>query len=176
MTRMREAELDALMTRLASGDRSAFAPLYEALRPRAIRLVTMRFGPAHAADVAQAALLAVFARASEFRPGKPCLPWFYAIVANELRAARRRDARLVVADLAEDALVDDRDAEGELIARELERAMELAVDSLDADSANAIRALLGRAPLPDVPPAAFRKRVSRAYTKLRLLLGGHDAG
>ena len=171
----REAELDELMSRLARGDRSAFVPLYEALHPRATRLVVMRLGPASAPDVAQAALLNVFARASDFSPGRPCLPWFYAIVANEIRSARRRDARLVASDIDEDALVDDRDAEGILIARELERAVEVAVDALDAESANAIRALLGRAALPVISPATFRKRVSRAYSKLRLLLGGHDA-
>jgi RNA polymerase sigma-70 factor (ECF subfamily) len=171
----REAELDELMTRLARGDRSAFDPLYAALRPRALRLVSMRLDPASAPDVAQAALLVVFAAASEFTPGKPCLPWFYAIVANEIRSARRRAARLVASEIADDALVDEDDAEGLLIARELERAVEAAVDSLDDDAANAIRALLGRAPLPDVPAATFRKRVSRAYSKLRLLLGGHDA-
>src|SRR6187401_3131830 len=90
----READLDELMSRLAGGDRSAFDALYQALRPRALRLVTMRLGAGHAADVAQSALLNVFARASEFERGKPCLPWFYAVVANEIRSARRRDARL----------------------------------------------------------------------------------
>jgi RNA polymerase sigma-70 factor, ECF subfamily len=176
LTQTREADLDELMSRLARGDRSAFGPLYEALRPRAARLVTMRLGASFAPDVAQAALLKVFSRASEFEPGRPCLPWFYAIVANEIRGAQRRDARLIATDIADDALVEERDPERDLIARELERAVELAVDALDAESANAIRALLGRAPLPDISPATFRKRVSRAYSKLRLMLGGHDAG
>lgn len=171
----REAELDELMARLATGDRSAFAPLYKALRPRALRLVTLRLGSVHAADVTQTALLAIFARASEFTPGKHCLPWFYAVVANEIRNARRRDARLVASIIVDDALVDERHAEAQYIDRELERALDIAVGSLDADSANAIRALLGREPLPDVSPATFRKRVSRAYVKLRLLLRGHDA-
>lgn len=174
----READLDGLMAGLARGDRSAFAPLYEALRPRAQRLVAMRLGPAAAQDVAQAALMNLFAHASDFEPGRPCLPWFYAIVANEIRAARRSDARVVVSDgdafaeLSDDA---DADAEAQLLARELARAVEVAIDSLDVESANAIHALLGRAPLPPIPAATFRKRVSRAYSKLRLLLGGNDA-
>lgn len=172
---MREAELDEHMARLAGGDRSAFDPLHEALRPRALRLARQRVGAEAAPDVAQSALLRVFGRASEFVPGRPCLPWFYAIVANEIRAARRREARLVPTEIDDESLVDPHTAEAELATRELERALEVALASLDIDSINAIHAILGRAPMPALPPATLRKRVSRAYAKLRLILGDHDA-
>jgi RNA polymerase sigma-70 factor (ECF subfamily) len=164
------------MGRLAQGDREAFAPLYEALRPRAARLARLRLGEHEGPDVAQAALLKVFTRASDFTPGRACLPWFYAIVANEVQAVRRRRARFVSDNDAADALVSDGDPEAELVVRELERALELAIESLDADAAEAIRAALGRAPLPPITAPAFRKRLSRAYAKLRLLLGGQDVG
>lgn len=59
------------------------------------------------------------------------------------------------------------------IDRELRAALALALESLDAASAEAIAALLGERVKPDVADAAFRKRVSRAYAKLRVLLGGH---
>ena len=175
MIEAREADLDAWMSRLANGDRSAFDPLYRALRVRARRFAQMRVGEEAADDVTQGALLRVFARASEFTPGKPCLPWFYAIIANEIRAAQRKDARLVPTELADDAIVDRHDAEAQMIERELGRALELAVESLDDDAATAIAAVLGRAPLPSCAPATFRKRVSRAYAKLRLILGVNDA-
>jgi RNA polymerase sigma factor (sigma-70 family) len=171
---VREAELDQLMSQLASGDRSAFEPLYLALRPRAIRLARTRLGEGDANDVAQNAMLKIFSRASEFTPGRPCLPWFYAIIANEIQTERRRGARLVDGDVPEDRPLDEDDADAKLVARELERALELAIEELDADSAQAINAVLGRAPLPNLTRATFRKRVSRAYVKLRLLLGGHD--
>jgi RNA polymerase sigma factor (sigma-70 family) len=169
---VREADLDALMSQLARGDRRAFDPLYRALRPRALGLARHKLGPNAAPDVAQAALLKVFARASEFTPGRPCLPWFYAIVGNEIQALRRHQARALAlpARLAEPALAPD--PETELVGRELERALAAALDDLDPDAAAAIQALLGRAPLPALPPATFRKRLSRAYAKLRLLLGG----
>jgi len=174
---MNEAALDALMERLARGDRSAFAPLYGELQPRALRLAQARVGAVSAPDVAQAALLRVFARASAFEPGRPCLPWFYAIVANEIRSVKRGAARYVLDSAASQALVDDApNAEAELVTRELERALQLAIDSLDAEAANALAAMLGRAPMPDLQPATFRKRVSRAYAKLRLIFGGNDVG
>lgn len=171
----READLDAWMTRLAGGDRSAFDPLYAALRPRARALAAARLRNPIAEDVAQNALLRVFARASEFTPGRPCLPWFYAIVANEIRGARRREARMVPMEIAPDGMVDPHDAESAMLERELERALALAIESLDEDSARAIAVVLGRAAPPDLAPATLRKRVSRAYAKLRLFLGGRDA-
>jgi RNA polymerase sigma factor (sigma-70 family) len=170
---VREADVDGAMARLARGDRSVFEALYTALRPRALRLAQMRLGAADAPDVAQAALLNVFARASEFTPGRPCLPWFYAIVANEIQARRRQRARFARGETPEaEVATEDASAEEQLVTREVERAIELAIDALDEDSANAIRAVLGRSAMPAGAPATFRKRVSRAYAKLRLLLGG----
>ena len=169
---LREADLDALMSRLSRGDRSAFEPLYGALRPRALRLARARLGVDAAPDVAQAAMLKVFARASDFTPGRPCLPWFYAVVANEIRAGRRGIHETREPQASD--WVDENDGETQLAARELERALELAVDSLDETSANAVAAMLGRGPRPRVTAQTFRKRLSRAYCRLRLLLGDHD--
>lgn len=154
------------MSRLTDGDRSAFEPLYLELRPRAERAARMRLDPAAAEDVAQAALLRVFSRASEFERGRPLLPWFYAIVGNEIRAVTRR-ARLP----APAEVVAPPDAEAELTAREIAVALDRAIASLDDDAAQAIRAVLDEAPRPNVAPATFRKRVSRAYSRLRAILG-----
>lgn len=167
-------ELDRWMARLADGDRSAFEPLYAALYPRAHRLARWRVGDSAAADVAQEALLRVFSRASEFEAGRPVLPWFYAIVANEVRAVLRSPQRRrteLRADPDADA-VEATDPEQELLERELHQALEQALASLDAPSAEALGALLGRSARPAVEPATFRKRVSRAYVRLRALLQG----
>jgi RNA polymerase sigma-70 factor (ECF subfamily) len=169
---VREADLDALAARLASGDRTAFDPLYAALLPRALRLATMKMNADAAPDVAQNALLKVFARASEFEPGRACLPWFYAIVANEIQTARRKTARDVPSLDIE--ITADGDPETEMVQRELTRSLDLAIEALDEPSARAIAAMLGREPMPAIASATFRKRVSRAYAKLRLMLGGSD--
>jgi RNA polymerase sigma-70 factor (ECF subfamily) len=167
---MREAELDALMARLAEGDRTAFDPLFAELCPRAQRAARRVLPAATADDIAQSALERVFFRAAEFEPGRPVLPWFYAIVGNEIRSARRKR----VHDALPDTLLDPSGAPDEaLAAAELERALEAAIASLDAISAEAIASLLGRsAPLALAAPT-FRKRVSRAYARLRVILGAH---
>jgi RNA polymerase sigma factor (sigma-70 family) len=166
-----EATLDALMGRLAEGDRTAFEPLFRALHARALRFARSRLPPSSAEDAAQNALLKVFANAARFGPGRRALPWFYAIVANEIRAARRQGGLHERLDEFEHDLASERTHEDVLLERELLCALERAIDELDSASAQAIRALLGRAARPELESPTFRKRVSRAYARLRLLLG-----
>lgn len=163
-----EAELNMLMNRLADGDRAAFEPLFHALRPRALRLARSRVSGSLAEEVAQAALLNVFARASEFTKNRPVLPWFYAIVANEVRSAWRREQRL-----ARPVTPDDTHAaspEDEALAAEIVRALDVSHDALSPSDRDALEAMLGRKGRPPVADAAFRKRVSRATARLRALV------
>jgi RNA polymerase sigma-70 factor (ECF subfamily) len=185
------------MDRLASGDRAAFDPLFRALWRRAIATARRRLEPAGASDAAQATMMKLFARAPEFTRGAPVLPWFYAIAANEVRAVERGVKRHAGvgggggagagADagagagagagvgIEESIAADVGDPESLAVERELRAAVAQAVQSLDAPSAEAIAALLGEGERPAIDDAAFRKRVSRAYAKLRVLLGvgGH---
>ena len=175
---MTEAELDELMARLSAGDRTAFEPLFLELHPRALRLARARLGDEVGVDVAQNALLRVFSRASEFDAGRPVLPWFYAIVANEIRTVSRRNQTLARRQAPEEALehvAAGDDPESRTLERELRVALVQAIDALDEPSANALRVMLGEAPRPDVAATTFRKRVSRAVARLRAALGGFNA-
>jgi RNA polymerase sigma factor (sigma-70 family) len=165
-----ERELDGLMNRLADGDRAAFEPLFEALWPRALAAARRRLDPHAASDAAQSTMMKLFARAPEFLCGSPVLPWFYAIAANEIRAVHRRAKPTVEVD---EALAGGDDPERSAMDRELRAAVARAIEELDGPSAKAIAVLLGEGERPAIDDAAFRKRVSRAYAKLRMLLGGH---
>jgi len=169
LTLVTEAELDALMAQLSDGDRRAFDPLYRVLRPRALRAARRSLAPDVADDIAQCALERVFFRAHEFEAGRACLPWFYAIVANEVRGAQRKrkhDA-LTIEPASETPAVDEA-----IATRELEVALDRAITELDATSAEAIAAMLGRTPPLTIAAPTFRKRLSRAYARLRTILGG----
>ena len=168
-----EEELDALMAALSSGHREAFTPLFRELHPRARRFARARLSESSAEDAAQNALLKVFARASEFTPGRPVLPWFYAVLCNEIRGGIRREGR-AFSEVSEDLRSDHPDAEAELLSLELEHALERAIADLDPVSAEAIAAALGRAERPKVPDATFRKRLSRAYERLRAAFRGGE--
>ena len=159
------------MARLAEGDRSAFEPLFRALHPRALRLARARLPSHRADDVAQAAMLNVFAHAHRFVPSRPALPWFYAILANEIRVASRQVRRHAGGEDPDHLLSHDVSLEDALLERELLAALEQAIASLDDQAEQAIRAQLGDAARPTVPPMTYRKRVSRAYARLRTLLG-----
>lgn len=173
-----ENELNAWMARLAQGERDAFDPLFRALYPKALRLARARLGEDYAADAAQNILEKVFRGASRFLSGSPVLPWFYAIASNEIRAMARRGRHGAIAldpqdDAGEKASPISDNPERLLVDKELMAALEQAIESLDAQAAQAIRAVLGRGEVPEQSSApAFRKRVSRAYGRLRLLLGG----
>jgi len=169
-----ERDLDDLMARLADGDRSAFEPLFVALYPRAVAAARRRLDAQAAADTAQSTMLKVFARASEFARGSPVLPWFYAVAANEVRATMRRARSYAPLEEASgQALASSRpDPERAAIHRELSEALRKAIEELDPEAAEAIAAMIGEGERPDVAAPAFRKRVSRAYAKLRVLLGG----
>ena len=77
-------------------------------------------------------------------------------------------------DALADAVAATADPEAELVREELRASVRAAIAALDDASAQAIRALLGEGPPAHVAPAALRKRISRAYARLRVLLGGRS--
>src|SRR5687768_17574836 len=86
--------LQELMVRLASGDRRAFDPMYQALWPIVRRFAerVLRGSP-DADDAAQGALVNVFARVSEFDPERDALAWVLGVTAYECRTLRRKGQR-----------------------------------------------------------------------------------
>lgn len=172
-----ETQIDALMARLSLGDRSAFDPLFAALYPRALGLAKLRVDPQRAEDIAQNALMKVFANAVTFEAGRPALPWFYAVLSNEIRANTRGVWNQKRLSLDTDpthvgAALEDHSPspEAAAIVREVQQALSNAMECLDNASAEAIRAVLGESERPAVDSATFRKRVSRAYARLRAVL------
>jgi RNA polymerase sigma-70 factor (ECF subfamily) len=87
------ADLHRNLQRLADGDRSAFSSVYKALWPVLRAFVVRQLPPSDSEDVAQDALLKVFARASDFDPEREAVTWALGIAAFEVRTARKRAAR-----------------------------------------------------------------------------------
>jgi RNA polymerase sigma-70 factor, ECF subfamily len=175
-----EVTLNRLMDRLVDGDREAFTPLYEALHPRALAVARRRLSltPADAEDAAQRIMTTLFARAVEFTPGRPVLPWFYAIAANETHAVARKKKLQTAREghLSDPALHaiaadgSDQDPEEALSLAEMRELLREAIRALDPLSAATIEGqLVASTPSGPLPPTV-RKRLSRAYARLRLLL------
>ena len=172
MTETEHNEMNALMARLADGDRAAFTPVFRTLWPKVHRLcVHLLHSDADADDAAQQAMEKILARASEYDPKRAALPWALGIAGWECRTLRRRQFRR--REQPDDASPEVRDggsgADDALAERDLVRA---AMDALGTLSPRDQEALLATyfengAPAP-VGGATLRKRRERALTRLRL--------
>lgn len=157
------------MARLAEGDRSSFAPAFALLHPLVARFCArMLPDGTDAEDAAQAALLKVFTRASDFDPSRDALPWVLALAAYECRTYRKaRQRRREEAPLDEEVADAAQGPDARLEGAQLARALREVLDDLKPEDAATLAAALGEEERPAVPPATFRKRVERAMTRLR---------
>lgn len=161
-------ELQRQLCALADGQRSAFEPLFTRAWPIVRACVAARLPAGEAEDVAQQALLKVFARASEFDPARDALHWLLGVAIWEARSARRRRERRREDSLAAES--GERSALGPnpeetAIAADLEAALEQVLGTLRRSDVEALKAFAEeRRPRG----AAFRKRLERALERLRL--------
>jgi len=164
-------ELHAQLCALADGERAAFAPLFTRLWPVVRGCVAARLPAGEAEDVAQQALLKVFARASEFDPARDALAWVLGVAIWEARTARRRRERRREDGLAtslEERSISGPSPEDSAIAQDLRAALEQVLGTLRPGDVEALRAFAEeRRPRG----AAFRKRLERALGRLRLAWG-----
>ena len=169
--RSERAELRRQMERLADGDRSAFGPVFSLLWPR-LRAFAARFiGVDDGEDAAQAALLKVFSRASEYDRERDALAWALGIAAWECRTLRKRRGRRreesALAPAAAGAPGTDQPSpEDVAIDRDLQAAAAAVLGELRPIDVETILAIASgqRA----VQGATFRKRVERALARFRL--------
>lgn len=165
-------ELLRLMTRLADGDRAAFAPLYVDLKPRVHALCRAMLGHEQdAEDAMQHALEKLFARASSYERGRPVIPWVLGIAAWECRAQRQKRKRRKEGPLAEvepPLLVSDELSE-EVARADLQRLAKAAMAALsEADREVLTATFWDEATLAGVTGATMRKRRERALDRLRV--------
>jgi RNA polymerase sigma factor (sigma-70 family) len=178
--RQQRIELQRCLTRLADGDRAAFRPVFELAWPR-LRDVAARMmqSAADADDAAQAALVKLFERASEFDPERDAWAWMIGIVSYECLTLRRKTTRRRerVGDAAIAAVADGaRNPEEQAIAGELEAVALEVVGTLKPEDRRTLRVALYGEGERAVPPATFRKRLERALVRLRAAWRDHGIG
>ena len=175
-----EADLDALMRRLAQGERAAFAGVFAALWPPMQRFCASLLGSeADAADAAQEAMKKIFERAASYDSQRPAMPWAMAIAGWECRTlarkhTRRREVDAPLGHAEEDGweqlaatLASPHD---EVAKRRLISAALAALGQLPAtDQAVLLSTFWEEAGLsaPEVDGATLRKRRERAVARLR---------
>lgn len=158
------------MERLAEGDREAFTPAFACLQPLLVRFCA-RLLPSHedAEDAAQAALLKVFARASEYDAAREALPWVLGIAAYECRTVLKARGRRREAPEPEGVEVVDAapGPEARLLAEDLRYALAEVLGELRPEEVETLEAAMGERERPAIPGATFRKRLERALGRLR---------
>jgi RNA polymerase sigma-70 factor (ECF subfamily) len=159
--------LDALMARLADGDRSAFTPVFRLLWAPTFRMcMSMLKNDADAKDAAQQSMEKILARASSYDASRPAMPWALAIAAWECRTLRqtRRRRRETPDELVREPMTSG--AEEEIAQRDLTQA---ALDALghlsEADKETLIATFWEES--ASTSGATFRKRRERAVDRLR---------
>jgi RNA polymerase sigma-70 factor, ECF subfamily len=163
------AEIQALLVRLSEGDRSAIEPAFRELWPILGRFSLRALGgAAEAEDAAQQALVKVFAQAANFDRGRDGVAWVLTIASYECRTFRRRAERRREQPIDTAPGVPNPDGTPEALAvqRDLEAAAREVLGTMREDDARAILAAIDDArPRGD---ASFRKRLQRAFGRLRL--------
>jgi RNA polymerase sigma factor (sigma-70 family) len=160
--------LNAMMVRLADGDRSAFDGAYALLWPALLAFCKRALVPSDAEDAAQLALLKVFERASTFQRDKDALTWAITIAAWEVRTLRKRHvrSRSTSIDADEQASPTD-DPERAAADHELIEAAQAVLGSLSEDDRATLATTLAEEIPAGVSGPAFRKRRERAMTRLK---------
>ncbi len=161
-------QLDRWMTAAADGERAAIDPLFGALWPVAVRFATRFVGDeALAEDCAQEALVRLFGQLSAYDRERDALTWALTHVTWQARTARRkRERRKEVSEARDHDVVDGAALVEE---REVIRAALSTLETLAPRDIEVISAALTdddelrRA----VAPATFRKRLERAFARLR---------
>jgi RNA polymerase sigma-70 factor (ECF subfamily) len=158
--------LDALMTRLAEGDRSAFAGVFEALWGPVFRLCRSILGSeADADDAAQEAMKKVLERASDYDPTRPAMPWAIAIAGWECKTVmRRRTRRREVDDSGLD--LSGEHAEEDFVERDLAQAALAALGELSESDREVLVATFWDE-AASVSGATLRKRRERALDRFK---------
>lgn len=164
---MEAQTLDALMARLAEGDRSAFTPVFEQLWPPTLRFcASLLKNNADAADAAQLAMEKILVRASDYDARRPAMPWALAIASWECRTIIRKSTRRreVAGDTAPEGVTGE--AELEHVQREMAAAALNALGTLpDTDREALVAAFWDET--ASVTGATLRKRRERALTRLK---------
>ena len=178
MERLQRTELQRCLTRLADGDRDAFRTVFDLAWPRAREVAQRLLSAADAEDAAQAALLKLFQRASEFDSQRDALAWIVGIVSYECmtfrkKAARRRETGGEALPFVADAAANP---EERIINGELEAVALATLGNLRPEDRETIQIALFGEGARVVKPATFRKRLERALVRLRAAWRDHGIG
>jgi RNA polymerase sigma factor (sigma-70 family) len=166
----------------ASGDRQAFATLFQHFAPR-VKSYMMRLGaqPAHAEELAQEAMIMVWRKAASFdRAQSSVATWLFTIARNKRIDAIRRERRPEI-DPSDPALVPDPEPppDAALDAGQRDARLKAAIATLPAEQAELLRLAFYEdkshgdiAAERGIPLGTVKSRLRLAFGRLRKAMEG----
>jgi RNA polymerase sigma-70 factor (ECF subfamily) len=180
---LRDQQPEDLMARYQQADEAAAAQLIRLLSPMLLRFLSSRNATrSHAEDLLQECWLRIHKARHTYRPGKPLLPWIFAIAHHTRVDGFRRLRRIESHELAADELL-----EGKLPGHQPSPIVALTLSRLLEELPESQREVVfllkvcGMS-LEEVARAhsttigAVKQKAHRAYEKLRSLLSENSNG
>jgi RNA polymerase sigma-70 factor (ECF subfamily) len=160
--------LNALMIRLADGDRSVFGEVYAALWPVITSFCSKMLSGTDAEDATQQALLKLFGRASTFDRTGDGFTWAITIAAWEVRTVQKQMARSRTISVKSHDAADPADSPEALLSRgQLATAARNVLGTLSESDQQTLTATFNDETSSSVSGATFRKRRERALVRLK---------
>jgi len=165
---------DALLVRIAAGDRNAFGAVFARYAPR-VKSYLLRLGAhgANAEDLAQDAMVSVWRRASSFDPAKAkASTWIFVIARNAwIDRLRREKVQLAYRDASCVSEESEDEAPDEAVVRtQTEEQVNAALATLSEEQRQVVRLSF----FQDVPHAEIAEALSlplgTVKSRLRLAL------
>jgi len=160
--------VNALMIRLADGDRSVFDEVYAALWVVISAFCGKMLPGADAEDAAQQTLLKVFSRASTFDRMGDAFTWAVTIATWEVRTIRKQMTRARTTSVEGHDAADPAESAETIVSREqLVAAARQVLGTLSESDQQTLVASFNDENPTSIPGATFRKRRERALVRLK---------
>lgn len=160
--------VNALMIRLADGDRSVFDEVYAALWLVITAFCGKMLAGADAEDATQQALLKIFSRASTFDRTGDAFTWAVTIASWEVRTIQKQVSRARTTSLGSQEPADPAESVETILSREqLVAAARQVLGTLSEMDQQTLVASFNDENPTSIPGATFRKRRERALARLR---------
>ena len=117
MSAVTNADLHALLARVARKDQAAFRALYEALEKPLFRFIQQKLNdPFQASDILHDVFMEIWKKADRFEGRSTVKSWVFGIAYNKCMDAFRRAGRVVVTDEVPEMVDDSPDGEACVLA------------------------------------------------------------
>lgn len=182
---MKDADLKALIARIAKGDQTAMEALYREVERPLYRFISLKLNdPFQSADILQEVMLDIWKGAAGFQGRSAAKTWIFSIAYRKVMDVFRKNARLVVTDDVPEQQDDSPDVVTCLAAVQQSEHLRFCLDGLKPEHRGAIELAFFEdmsyreiAEVADVPEGTIKTRIFHAKKLLMHCLEGRfEAG